>query len=390
MKRIFTLLALAAVTLSSWTQSPDLMTYQAVIRNAENQLLSNRAISIQISILQGTPSSAAVYTEFHMVNTNYNGLVSLEIGNGVSGDDFSLIDWSSGPYFIKTETDPDGGTNYTITSLSQLLSVPYAKYADQAGNTFSGNYADLTGAPVNVSAFTNDIGYLTTITGNEPAFDGWDKDEVELWSQNGSRLYYLDGNVGIGTATPYNLLDLHGGADAVIGSFHNDNSGFGYNEGLSIGLNNDLDAFLSNHEYGDLSFWTDNVIRMLIDQDGEVGIGTAYPNSTLHVDGDTRLGLFGVAIDELREIYGTTAASTYYVDIDLPNGFNQDNTRVVSLEIQFGGLMWMGLGFIQEGSPAPGYSISYVLNGTTMRIYYPNIDSFYSMPIRSLIMRTSL
>jgi hypothetical protein len=67
--------------------------------------------------------------------TNTNGLASIEIGVGtvVSGN-FSTIDWSNGPYFIKTETDPIGGVSYTITGTSQLLSVPYALYAKSAGS----------------------------------------------------------------------------------------------------------------------------------------------------------------------------------------------------------------------------------------------------------------
>ena len=65
--------------------------------------------------------------------TNVNGLVTLEIGDGtvVSGD-FTTIDWSADSYFIKTETDPTGGTMYTITGTSQLLSVPYALHAKTA------------------------------------------------------------------------------------------------------------------------------------------------------------------------------------------------------------------------------------------------------------------
>ncbi len=142
-----------------------------------------------------------------------------------------------------------------------------------------------------------------------------------------------------------------------------------------------------NQEFGNIFFGTDNVLRMAINEEGDVGIGTMVPTARLHVEGDTKFGSMGMPFNELREIYGTTSASTYYVDLTLPDGYNGNNTRVLSLEINFGGIMWMGLGFCQEGSPSPGYSISYVLNGTTMRIYYPNIDSFYSMPFRGLIMQ---
>ena len=88
---------------------------------------------MQISVLQTTVGGTAVYVETHTPITNANGLVSIEIGTGsvVSGD-FSAIDWSAEPYFIKTETDPTGGTSYTITGTSELLSVPYALHAKTA------------------------------------------------------------------------------------------------------------------------------------------------------------------------------------------------------------------------------------------------------------------
>ena len=98
------------------------MSYQAVVRNASNDLVANQSVGIKISILQGSATGTPVYVETQTPATNANGLVSMEIGNGtvVSGD-FTTIDWANGPYFIKTETDPTGGTNYTITGTSQLV-----------------------------------------------------------------------------------------------------------------------------------------------------------------------------------------------------------------------------------------------------------------------------
>ncbi len=112
-------------------QAPEKMSYQAVIRDGFNMLVINETVGIQISILQGSVGGSAVFVETHMAMTNDNGLVSLEIGAGnfVLGE-FGTIEWGEGPCFIKTETDPTGGTNYTITGTSQLLSVPYALHAN--------------------------------------------------------------------------------------------------------------------------------------------------------------------------------------------------------------------------------------------------------------------
>ena len=134
MKKIFTLLLAFAFTTITFSQAPQKMSYQAVIRNAGNALVANNAVGMKISILQGSATGSTVYVETQNPTTNSNGLATLQIGGGaaVSGS-FASIDWSKGPFFIKTETDPTGGTNYTITGTSQLLSVPYALYAGKSG-----------------------------------------------------------------------------------------------------------------------------------------------------------------------------------------------------------------------------------------------------------------
>jgi uncharacterized protein (TIGR02145 family) len=148
-------------------QSPEKMSFQAVIRNASDVLVVSQAIGMQISILQGSETGTPLYVETHTPTTNSNGLVTLEIGGGtaVTGT-FEGIDWSTGIYFIKTETDPAGGTDYTITGTSQILSVPYALYADSSGNGFSGSYNDLMDRP-DFSLWDKDSTDNVTITGNQ-------------------------------------------------------------------------------------------------------------------------------------------------------------------------------------------------------------------------------
>jgi hypothetical protein len=147
MKTIITIYAAILFFASVLAQAPEKISYQAVVRDATNNLVTSSAVGMQISILQGSANGTAVYVETQTPTSNANGLVSVEIGGGtvVSGN-FVSIDWANGLYFIKTETDPTGGTNYTITGTSQLLSVPYALYAANAGMaTGGGNFAHYIG-----------------------------------------------------------------------------------------------------------------------------------------------------------------------------------------------------------------------------------------------------
>ena len=130
MKKIYTLFSAVLLSASLWAQAPQKMSYQAVIRGTNNNLVVNQKVGIRISILQNKEDGKSVYTETHIPKTNANGLVTVILGGGnlVSGD-FTKIDWSKGPYFVKTETDVLGGTNYDLSTVNELMSVPYALYA---------------------------------------------------------------------------------------------------------------------------------------------------------------------------------------------------------------------------------------------------------------------
>lgn len=132
MKKLLMCLVVIPMALSAFTQSPQKMNYQCIVRNESGVLMIYQSIGLKISILQYSSTGTVVYQEIYDPNpkTNANGLVSIEIGSGSPNTGvFSTINWSNGPYFLKTEIDPAGGTNYTIVGTSQLLSVPYALYA---------------------------------------------------------------------------------------------------------------------------------------------------------------------------------------------------------------------------------------------------------------------
>lgn len=160
------LFAFVSITSITFGQSPQSFSYQAVLRDSGNKLVANKNVGMRVSILQGTESGTVVYTETHTALTNINGLVTVEIGTGTTVNNFSAINWAAGPYFLKTETDPNGGTSYTITGSSQLLSVPYALYAE---NSSSPKFAQL---PLKIKNDSIEISKTGTVKGNMITYDG--------------------------------------------------------------------------------------------------------------------------------------------------------------------------------------------------------------------------
>ena len=138
-------LCLAAMTM--FAQAPKSFKYQAVIRNTDGSPYSNQTVTMRISIVSESPENVtADYAEVHLVETSDMGLVNLNIGEGevTTAGTLADVNWGAGAWFIRVEFDPNAGANFTLFGASQLLSVPYALYADKAGSV---NYENLTGAP---------------------------------------------------------------------------------------------------------------------------------------------------------------------------------------------------------------------------------------------------
>lgn len=130
LKHFFLAMACLAICGVVYSQTPQTLRYQAVVRYGNNTLVSQKLITVKSSILRGGIGGSPIYEEVHHITTDDNGLMSLEIGNGESNQNFSDIDWGQGPYFLKTEIDPEGGINYSIVAVNQMLSAPYAFYAN--------------------------------------------------------------------------------------------------------------------------------------------------------------------------------------------------------------------------------------------------------------------
>lgn len=175
--KVLLLLPFIFCLLPAFGQSPEKISYQAVIRDTSNSLVVNQQIGVKISILKSSTSGTLVYEEIFNPNpqTNENGLLALEIGTGdpLTGI-FSDIDWSNDSYFLKTEIDPTGSTNYTIEATTQLLSVPYALHAKTA------------------DTLLNEI---------DPTWNGLSNETSSIGRT---------GNVGIGTISPSQKLEVLG------------------------------------------------------------------------------------------------------------------------------------------------------------------------------------
>lgn len=133
MKKLYTFFPTLLLVVTLVAQSPNAFNYQAVVRDANGDVIANTNVGVRISILQGSENGTPVYVESFTPLTSDFGLISLEIGNGSPVDgDFENINWGDGPYFINTGVDPAGGSNYTDLGAAPLVSVPYALHASTA------------------------------------------------------------------------------------------------------------------------------------------------------------------------------------------------------------------------------------------------------------------
>lgn len=150
MKKLITILLILVIAISAaMAQAPQQFKYQAVLRDTDGAIMANESVTVAIDILQGSTSGSSVFSESHEVITTAQGIINLNIG---SQADLSAVDWSADDYFIQITV------NGTVMGTSQLLSVPYAQYANEAGNTFSGSYNDLSDVPSNMDTdYTDDF-----------------------------------------------------------------------------------------------------------------------------------------------------------------------------------------------------------------------------------------
>lgn len=127
------MLLLSSISLAQ-NPVPQGINYQAIARNAAGGVLSERNISVKFSLLPGSASANPTYSETHQVQTNAFGLFNLKIGTGIPVlGNFADVNWSEANQWLHIEIDPQGGSSYIDLGTNELLSVPYAFYAQSSG-----------------------------------------------------------------------------------------------------------------------------------------------------------------------------------------------------------------------------------------------------------------
>lgn len=176
MKKILSTSIFVLVATMLFAQIPQAFNYQAIVRDQNSQILVDQHVGVRVSLLAGDALGPILYTETHLIKTNPFGLVNIAIGTGEAKNGlFSEIDWSRNPYFIKFELDIKGGINYKEMGTSQILSVPYALYAETSGDSQRGTTE-------------------------------WDNNGSDIFSDESN---FPDAKVGIGTTNPGAKLDIY-------------------------------------------------------------------------------------------------------------------------------------------------------------------------------------
>lgn len=215
MKKLFILLTFFAQLFNLLGQAPQSFNYQAVIRDSSNNIISNQDIGVQIAILQGNANGNSVYTETFSETTNDYGLINLQLGSGISSDDFNTISWENGPFFIETSIDVNGGSNYLLMGATQIMSVPYAIHSSTSTNSLNDSVQDDDADPNNelqALSLSNDTLYLSN--GGFVDLSYYSQDSINVYSA-GSGITIINNIISVESCN-YNLGQYYSSLGGVV------------------------------------------------------------------------------------------------------------------------------------------------------------------------------
>ncbi|MDB4157900.1 putative metal-binding motif-containing protein [bacterium] len=233
MKKFYAILCLAIASLTQLqAQAPQGFNYQATVRSAGGGLIVNQNVYFKFNVIQGSLTSVPVFTETHYVPTDDLGQVNLIIGQGSATlGAFSELDWSLGSYYLGIELDTDTGNSYVAMGTTQLLSVPFALYAENSGAEASDLQGVLdTGATANLVVSEENLsGIELSITGGVTENNDYNGISSSINGTNGRNIAVSGESNGINLHRNYGLrgtasnaevtnTGVQGIADSAIGT----------------------------------------------------------------------------------------------------------------------------------------------------------------------------
>ena len=344
---IFSLLVLFSV--SVFAQAPQGISYQAVVRDANGNIIPNQNVSFQFSIIQGNINGNTVYVEQHQTITNQLGMVVLAVGNGtpITGN-FANINWQNSPYFLKVEIDVTGGNNYVEMGTTQLLSVPYALFAEKAANAqtyTAGNGIQITGNVITNTAPDQPITLTgqgaTTITGTYPNFVISSTDNNTTYSA-GTGLTLtgttFSHNPHTGDVTGTTSLTVTGIQGRAVSSTAPTNNQVLQWNGTNWAPTNPSNLInpgngLSYSGNTLNSVWTQTGNHIYNNNTGRVGIGLNSPTGKLTVKGDTSNVLFEVLDKDGKQVF-VVYQDSVHVFVDASGSKTNKGTFAVNSKAQ--------------------------------------------------------
>ncbi|NVO02981.1 MAG: collagen-like protein [Bacteroidetes bacterium] len=330
MKRILTFSIALLLSTQIFSQAPEMFNYQAVCRTSTGVIIANQPVAFLLTIHDLTASGSVLYSERQTATTNAFGLVNLQVGSGIiQSGVFASIPWGTGSKFLEVGLDASGGTTYVAIGTPQLLSVPYAMYANQSGTGGATGPTGPQGIPGNDGAAgiqgpTGPQG----LTGNDGA-PGIPGNDGAVGPQGPTGAAGIDGSVGaqgptgptgaIGPQGPMGVQGLPGNDGAVGPQGPTGAAGSNGSVGAqgpigptgltgpigatgatgaagAIGLTGPIGptGFLgSGTSAGNTSFWdgTNWILNNsnIFNNGGNVGIGTVTPGTKLEINGQIKI-----------------------------------------------------------------------------------------------------
>ncbi|MEI6766418.1 MAG: tail fiber domain-containing protein [Bacteroidota bacterium] len=235
----------------SFAQAPQRINYQAVARDNMGAVIVSSPVCFYLIVHDGTPGGTDIYHEYHTASTNQFGIVNLEIGGGTNiAGVFNNINWGSGNKYLEVKLDAACMSNYTSIGTPQLLSVPYALYANVSGNGGTPGPTGPTGPTGSGTGLPNG-----TVAGNTTYWNG------TSWVVNSDNIFNNGANVGVGTPVPASKLEVKG-----------------------TGVTNGTSGFNVTNSLGNSIFF--------VRDDGAIGIKKTNPGAELDINGMLRISEF--------------------------------------------------------------------------------------------------